>query len=183
MEGITTREKLILAGMEEVRAYGIEGFSLRRVAARCGVSPAAPYKHFADKQEMFIAMVDYVNERWNEERQSFVPNGSIIEAAADYTMRYIGFLCANPHYKSVLMIKETGLDSPEQASEVKLSVRTKRLIALYRREKGLSRDEIRTRIFIARSLVFGAVFSITPGGSLEKEKKETLRKALISIFA
>ena len=43
-----TREALILAGLEELNEYGIQHFSTRRVAKACGMSCAAPYKHFKD---------------------------------------------------------------------------------------------------------------------------------------
>lgn len=183
MEGISTREKLILSGMDEIRDYGIEGFSLRRTAARCGVSCAAPYKHFAGKQDMLLAMVDYVNERWRSELKSFTPSDSIVESAADFSMHYIKFLLANPHYKSVLMIKNIEPDSSGKARKVTLTVPAKRLVVRYLREKGLTRGEVRDKIFIARSLVFGAVFTIDADKSLEEERTETFRKAFVSIFS
>ena len=114
MAELSTREKLILAGMEEIRAYGLQGFSLRRVAAVCGVSCAAPYKHFAGKEEMFSAMVDYVNEKWRERmRGVLVLNKPVEQTIADISADHVGFLCENPHFRSVLIIKETGLDLPE----------------------------------------------------------------------
>ena len=43
-----TRDRLIQAGLEELNQYGVQHFSTRRVAKVCGVSCAAPYKHFKD---------------------------------------------------------------------------------------------------------------------------------------
>ena len=63
---LSTKEKLIIAGMDDIRFHGVQGFSLRRAAAACGVSCAAPYKHFADKQELFGAMIEYVEKAWYE---------------------------------------------------------------------------------------------------------------------
>ncbi|MCD8004948.1 MAG: TetR family transcriptional regulator [Oscillospiraceae bacterium] len=40
------RSQLIQAGTEELNAHGLEGLSVRRVAASCGVPCAAPYKYF-----------------------------------------------------------------------------------------------------------------------------------------
>ena len=37
---------------------GIEGLSMRRVAAAVGVTPTAIYRHFADKDELVAAIVD-----------------------------------------------------------------------------------------------------------------------------
>jgi AcrR family transcriptional regulator len=53
-----TREQLIRAGLQELNEYGIQNFSTRRVAKRCGVSCATPYKHFKDTQEFIAAILD-----------------------------------------------------------------------------------------------------------------------------
>ena len=55
-DGGHLREELILAGIEEIEAHGVRGFSLRRVAKKCGVSCAAPYKHFADLNDFLLAI-------------------------------------------------------------------------------------------------------------------------------
>ena len=43
---IMLKEKLLTAGIDEILIHGMGDFSLRRVAAACGASCAAPYKHF-----------------------------------------------------------------------------------------------------------------------------------------
>ena len=49
---MTPRERLILAGIKVIEENGVSGFSIRRTAAECGVSCAAPYKHFKDKEDL-----------------------------------------------------------------------------------------------------------------------------------
>lgn len=184
MEDVTTRERLLIAGLNEIREYGVGGFSLRRVAKACGVSCAAPYKHFADKEDMFRAMVDYVNGKWEEEvGLRFRCEGSPAESAADFALAYVKFLRRNPHYRSVLMIKRMGLDLPESAGEIGLSMPAKRLLTKYRREMGLSRKQLREKLFIARSLVYGAVFTLDMDEDLAEERTEMLRKSLEVIFS
>ena len=46
------KNALIEAGIEMVNEGGTASLSLRKVAAKCGVSNAAPYAHFAGKEEM-----------------------------------------------------------------------------------------------------------------------------------
>ncbi|MBQ9131598.1 MAG: helix-turn-helix transcriptional regulator, partial [Clostridia bacterium] len=56
-EGYTShavRERLIIAGIRELEAHGLNDFSLRRVAVACEVSCAAPYRHFKDKEELIL---------------------------------------------------------------------------------------------------------------------------------
>ena len=50
------RNALIEKGIEIVNSEGLYSFSLRKVAAACGVSHAAPYSHFQSKEELLEAM-------------------------------------------------------------------------------------------------------------------------------
>ncbi len=59
------RQALIVAGMKEIERHGEADFSLRRVAAACGVSCAAPYRHFKNKEELISAICEYVAEQWS----------------------------------------------------------------------------------------------------------------------
>ena len=59
------KEKLILTGINEIEKVGLNGLSLRKVAAKCGVSCAAPYRHFKGKQEFILEIFRYVNEKWS----------------------------------------------------------------------------------------------------------------------
>lgn len=181
MTELSTREKLILAGMEEIRSYGLEGFSLRRVAAACGVSCAAPYKHFSGKQEMFAAMVDYVNEKWRERMRSVIElHKPVEEAIAGISADHVAFLCDNPHFRSVLIIKETGLDLPDSGISVGISIPMKRLFIIYGRKHGLGREELRNRIFIVRSLVYGAAIILGVDEASRETRVRELRAAILS---
>jgi len=50
------RRALLDAAMDLVRERGIDGFTLREVARRAGVSHAAPYHHFADRAALVAAL-------------------------------------------------------------------------------------------------------------------------------
>ena len=47
---------LITAGVEILSKEGLTGLSIRKVARKAGVSHAAPYAHFADKQALIAAI-------------------------------------------------------------------------------------------------------------------------------
>jgi AcrR family transcriptional regulator len=50
------RRALVEAALNIVERDGLAALSLRAVAREAGVSPAAPYHHFKDKQELLVAV-------------------------------------------------------------------------------------------------------------------------------
>lgn len=55
--------ELIKTGLQMIQDNGIENLSLRKLSAKCNVSEAAPYSHFKNKEELLIAMQDYVTQQ------------------------------------------------------------------------------------------------------------------------
>ncbi len=50
------RAELLDTAVEQLKTQGVEALSLRALARAVGVSQTAPYRHFADKNELFAAM-------------------------------------------------------------------------------------------------------------------------------
>ena len=55
--------QLIKSGLQMVQEDGINKLSLRRLAQMCNVSEAAPYSHFKNKEELLIAIQEYVTQQ------------------------------------------------------------------------------------------------------------------------
>ena len=72
------KNALIQAGVEILASEGLGGLSLRKVAKHAGVSHAAPYSHFADKQALIAAIS---TEGF---KQLFVQIKKIVEAHRDH---------------------------------------------------------------------------------------------------
>ncbi len=66
------RNALIETGIQLVSTEGVNGFSLRKVAAACGVSHAAPYSHFQNKEELLEAMQLFITDRFSKQLESTV---------------------------------------------------------------------------------------------------------------
>lgn len=58
------RRALIAAGLDLAVERRLDEFSLREVARRAGVSTAAPYWHFADRDELLAAIAAECAARW-----------------------------------------------------------------------------------------------------------------------
>src|SRR3954466_7314955 len=52
------RRALVQAGLKMLEEGGVEGLSLRGAAQLAGVSHAAPYRHFRDKQALVAAIAE-----------------------------------------------------------------------------------------------------------------------------
>ncbi|MDF2822172.1 MAG: transcriptional regulator, TetR family [Clostridiales bacterium] len=100
------KKELIVQGIKLMNDVGLEKFSLRKVATMCGVSHAAPYKHFENKQTLIQAMNVYINDSFvNTMKQvveSYVddPLTQIIELGKTY----VSFMVENPDYFHYLFI-------------------------------------------------------------------------------
>lgn len=115
-------ETLIEAGLTLVDQNGLENLSLRRAAAACGVSHAAPYKHFADKEQFVSAMQNYLEERFTEVlTTAYDTAGEPGDAMACMAQAYLEFFLANPHYFSFFQHQQAAgrinLNNLEAASD------------------------------------------------------------------
>ena len=91
------REALIAAAETELVERGIEGFSLRSVARRAGVSPAAPAHHFGDTRGLRTAVAITAFEdfaRALEDADDVAPRDVQGRVRAQ-CVAYIGFAIAN----------------------------------------------------------------------------------------
>ena len=101
------RQALIDAGIKIINDYGEESLSLRKAAAMCNVSHAAPYAHFKDKEELIEAIKNDVTERFMQELESAVEGGaSADEAIIAMGRTYVTFFSKNPDYFVFLFGKQ-----------------------------------------------------------------------------
>lgn len=152
------RESLLLAGIAELEAHGLSGFSLRRVAGACGVSCAAPYKHFESKEAFITAILAYIHEKWEllESHICTVFPQSGTARLCELCLADIRFWLGNPHFHTVHMM-ERGR-SPEGASRLG-KYAEEELYALCR-EKGVDHERY---AYALRSFVYGAILMLEDG--------------------
>jgi TetR/AcrR family transcriptional regulator, tetracycline repressor protein len=57
---LISRENAVVAAIEVIDAYGLDGFSLGAVAKRLGVKPPSLYYHFSDKAELLAQVARHI---------------------------------------------------------------------------------------------------------------------------
>lgn len=181
----SVKQKLIIAGIEEIEENGIQNFSMRHIAARCGVSCAAPYKHFEDKQEFLMAIIRYINEEWYKLQVDIIR-----QAGPDYRMQlielsmaYIKFLLDNPHFRSVIMLKDVNMTEEFQKEKSKLSDMTASIVDLYCKSVNMPEITKVRKLYIVRSLIYGASL-LMDNGELQctDDIMEQIRRAISREF-
>lgn len=160
------REKLLEAGIEEITAHGIGGFSLRRAAALCGASCAAPYRHFKNKDEFIREVIAYIDRKWERLQEQ-------ICSAFEDPVRRIAELCiANVKFKAANPLYGTGKSpfTPEITRQVEAYC------------KSLGIRDLESRCFAISALTWGTASMIESGKientdyNLDMLKKQVMRE-------
>jgi len=90
---------MIEKGIEIINEQGVTALSLRKLAAACGVSHAAPYSHFASKEELFSAIKDHITEQFAAVlKESVKEIGETPEGLFRLGCAYVLFFARNPEY-------------------------------------------------------------------------------------
>lgn len=162
----TLRERLILVGIRVIEEDGVSGFSMRRTAAECGVSCAAPYRHFKDKEDLMTAIILYINERWRERQLEVLAEmgeSTVRQKLVGISLAYIRFLRDNPHFRSIIMIKDPGMKPEQVRMKSQLSQIVRDLIDQYCAQVGMSEKRRQVKTFVVRSMLYGAALMFDNG--------------------
>ena len=101
------RQALIDAGIKIINKDGEESLSLRKAAAACNVSHAAPYAHFKDKEELIDAIKESVTGKFMKELESSAEGAANADEALIYMgSAYITFFSKHPDYFVFLFGKQ-----------------------------------------------------------------------------
>ena len=92
------RSSLLKAAKAMLKASGIEGLSLRKLADNVGVSRTAPYHHFKDKNELLCAIAEEGFSHWHHQAESIFERQDISarERYRLFVHGYINYAADNP---------------------------------------------------------------------------------------
>jgi len=110
------RAALIEATLRAIAEDGPDGFTLRDVARRAGVSAAAPYRHFRDKEELLAAVAGECAERIGETMDQAVAAtpGNALDKFRATGIAYVQFVVAHPEHFRALNIPGMVARMPEE---------------------------------------------------------------------
>lgn len=91
-----TRDRIFSAAKVVVSREGIANLTIRKVAARAGLSPMALYRHFADKDALLNALVEDGLAAWEKEVRSLAAQDAM-EWLEELMEAYMRFALRQPH--------------------------------------------------------------------------------------
>lgn len=160
-----TGRMLLMEGIEEIRKNGLQNFSIRRIASKCGVSCALPYRYFANRDEFIFEIFRYYTREWNEIQDKIMSEyEDKRRVIVEVSVAYVKFLSDHPEYRAIIFSDSDDRLSDKQRREiVGMSIRSERLVNKYCRSVGMS-DEVRIRkTFVVRSVMYGAAIMLNNG--------------------
>jgi len=93
------RTAIIEKGLALINEHGTTALSLRKVAAACGVSHAAPYSHFASKEALLSAIESHITVQFAAVlKESVKEAGETPEGLLQMGCAYVLFFAKNPEY-------------------------------------------------------------------------------------
>jgi AcrR family transcriptional regulator len=110
------RAALVLAAMELLEESGETELPLRAVARRAGVSPAAPYRHYADREALISAVATVGYRELAERLAAAHPSPSTPEQLASVAVAYVLFALERPALFRIMFSEPCDRDNEERVA-------------------------------------------------------------------
>jgi AcrR family transcriptional regulator len=110
------RAACVRAAMELLEEGGEAALSLRAVARRAGVSPAAPYRHYADREALVSAVAAVGYRELAERLAAAHPSPSTPEQLAGVATAYVQFALDRPALFRIMFGEPCDRDNDERVA-------------------------------------------------------------------
>lgn len=155
------------ATLRAIAEDGPDGFTLRDVARRAGVSPAAPYRHFRDKDELLAAVAGECAERLGTTVDAALAEASD-EALDQYRhvgIAYVMFAHQHPeHFRALSIPNIAARTHPERRTAFDLwEDAQKRVLGAAQAAGTIAKIPLAELMLAANALVHGLAHLIIEG--------------------
>lgn len=155
------RQALIAAALDLIADSDADEVTLRAVARRAGVSPAAPYHHFADKNALLAAVARDGFESLGEVQLEVLARpGSARDRLERLVTAYVLFALRHPtHYRLMFRTPPSRVAGAEAAAlrEVALGTFGRLVEAVNAVDAGISAQEAARRALLGWATAHGAI--------------------------
>jgi AcrR family transcriptional regulator len=110
------RAALVRAALELLDESGEIELSLRAVARRAGVSPAAPYRHYADREALVSAVAAVGYRELAERLAAAHPSPSTPDELASVAIAYVQFALERPALFRIMFSEPCDRDNDERVA-------------------------------------------------------------------
>ena len=176
------RVELIEKGLEYIDQYGVETLSMLKLADTVGVSSAAPYAHFKNKEAFLSAVRDYINEQlYNTQMATLQNTKEPSRVLLELGKSYIMFFYKNPLYYQFLFSKNDEDVSINPSFVMFKEVVSDILNRLYQGK--IDEDSVHAKVLALWSMVHGLAKLVTLKGVVDTDNlEEEIEKVLSSIM-
>jgi AcrR family transcriptional regulator len=157
------RRVLIDAAMDLVGEGGLDAVSVREAARRAGVSPGAPFRHFASRDALMAAVAEEAQRRFRAEIDATLAKVAVDDPLARFRalgLAYMRWAIKNPtHFEVISSRRYFNHDQSASASVSRDNAEviglTERLLAEAHAKGQLGPSNLRDVLIGGRSLVYG----------------------------
>jgi len=158
------RSALLEVAVEAIGEHGLSGLSLRDCARRLGVSHAAPYRHFVDKDALLMAIAgDGFAMLVDAGRAAMEGLDDPRDRLDAYGVAYVRFAMDHPEHHRVMFTSEIGEDAVPKGAIVTSTASFELLLECASAVVGVPKEEATVPALAFWSLVHGLSMLILDG--------------------
>ena len=155
------RRVLVDAAFELVGEGGAEALSVREAARRAGVSPGAPFRHFASREALLAAVAEEAQRRLGAEVERTLakaPADDPLQRFRAVGIAYVRWATRNPTHFEVISSRrlfDHGKSAVVTAGNAEVIGLTERLLREAHAGGQLGTSDLKQMLIAARALVYG----------------------------
>lgn len=113
----TTKDVLLKTAVEMIREEGLDGFSARKLASRCGVTHQVPYRYFENKEALMGSVIAEILAQMSAYVSAMVKKRKKEEPFLVLCEESIRFLVRNPNFGILIYSNEGGKKANQSVIE------------------------------------------------------------------